>query len=294
MAKEVYKIPESLDQNYGDTQIVLTTSKGLAMRPLPVRVIIGFVGGFLVSLWLVSGDMMSYSPLWEKGLLFVLLIYMTWLLLWPDHSGESKYVLLPALIDYLPVKHRHVYVRRTQPANNFMHISGINQIYPKHGLIKFTDGSLGYAYRVVGNASVMMFNEDRDAVINRVDNFYRRMKSDYTLIYLSAKEPQHVDLQLERMRQRFAKLKKSGKADKDLAAIANMEYRILKDGIGKNFRSINQYLIIKAPNPEALTIGKSLLTAECQSQQMFKEADALFGKDLERMLADVYKGKESV
>ena len=290
----MYKIPESLDKNYGDTQIALTTSKGLAMRPLPIRVIGGFVAGFLVVVWLMTNSFMIYSSLKIRLLTGCILLYLIYMLLWPDHTGESQYSLISALISYLPKAHRNVYVRRTQPANNFMHVSGISQIYPKHGLIRFTDGSFGYAYRVVGNASVFLFNEDRDMVLNRVDNYYRNMKPDYTLIYLSAKEPQHVGTQLERMKKRFAKLQRKGQATKDLAAIANMEYRMLHDEIGQHFRSINQYLIIKAPNPEALTTGKALLIAECQSEKMFKEADALFDKELERMLADIYQGRESV
>lgn len=294
MARTIYKIPDSLDKNYGDTQIVLTTDKGLAMRPLPIKVIGGLIFGFLFALWLVASSFMSYSPMWLRGTIFCLIMLILYLLLWPDHSGESKYQMIPALIDYLPSSHRVVYVRRTQPVNNFMHVSGINQIYPKHGLIRFTDGSYGYAYRVVGNASVLLFNEDRDVVLDRVDNFYRKMKTDYTLIYLTAREPQHVDNQLERLRIRYGKLQRAGLADRDLMAIANMEYRLLNDEIGKHFRSIHQYLIIKAPNPEALTVGKTLLAAECTSQNMFKEADALFGKDLERMLDDIYKGRESI
>lgn len=287
-----YKIPDTLSKDYLDTEIVLSSRKGVAIKPLPVKVIFGFVGGILGAWWMINSKFMSPAPLWDKALFILVLGAMLSMLLWPDRTGKSRYVLLPALIEYMQKQNREVYVRRNLPVNNFVHISNIKQIYPEKGLIMFADGGYGYAYNVVGNASVLLFEEDKNAILDRVDNFYRKMKTDYELIYLTAKEPQHIDVQLYNMRRRFKKLDIK---TKDLTAVANMEYRILHDEVGEQFRSIHQYLIIRANNPEALTLGKNMLMAECNSSRfMFKEADALFDDDLIKMLGGIFQGKESV
>ena len=118
------------------------------------------------------------------------------------------------------------------------------------------------------------------------------MKTDYQMIYITAKNPQHVNVQLDNMRRVKHEMQVK---DKDLDALANMDNRIIKQSIGSNFRSISQYLIIKAPNPEALDVGKEMLLNECSSSSlMFRDAEALFDDDMIRVLGSIYKGRESV
>lgn len=292
-AKIAYKIPDSLKKSYGDIPIVISTRKGTSLRPLPVKVVGGFVGGGLFIMWLIQSTFMKPSPIYLKGILIVLLIALLSMLLMPDRTGKSRYSLVPALFNYMQASSRSMIVRRNKPANNFMHVSGIHNVFPSRGLIQFTDGTLGYAYQVVGNASVLLFDEDKDAILSRVDNFYRKMKSDYQIIYLTAKEPQHVKEQLANMQVRF---QNAAYKDPDLRAIARMEYRIVHDDVGTAFRSTHQYMIIKADNPEALTLGQQMLRAECEDpgHYMFKEADALVDDDLLDMLGSVFKGRESI
>lgn len=292
MAKQSYKIPDSLAKNWYDTQISLST-KNSQLPPLPVKIIFGFLGAFFFCLWLVFASFVKYSSIPVQVLLVLLIMGLTSLVLVPDATGNSKYSLVPALLDYMQADNRKIIVRSTKPANNFMHVSGINNVDPKHGYIKFTDGGYGYAYRVVGSASILLFEEDKTAVLDRVDNYYRNMKAEYEQIYITSKEAQHVEAQLRSLKERYQNLNNH---DKDLDAIANMEYRILRDEIGQHFKSIHQYLIIRASNPESLTLGKNMLISEVQDGRglMFKQAQALFGDDLIDMLASIYKGKESV
>lgn len=292
VARISYKIPDNLDKSPLDTEITLSSRKGVALRPMPVRIIFGFVFGALFIVWLVGSSFMRPSPMGLKILMVALMIGLLTMILIPDRTGSSRYILIPALFNYIQGANRKVIVRSNLPANNFQHVSGINNVYPQQGLIRFTDGWYGYAYRVVGNASILLFEEDRDAVINRVDAFYRKMKTDYQLIFLTNREPQHVQLQLASMRNQFQNLSVK---TQDLAAVANMEYRIMNENVGHHYRSIHQYLIIRAENPEALNLGKNMLLAECDnSKRMFKEADALLDQDIIDMLKPIYTGKEYI
>lgn len=290
--KPAYRIPDGLNKSTWDTVITLSTRKGVAIKPLPIKVIFGFIGGGLLVWWLVQSSVMAPSPIYLKIILAILCGILMTMLLLPDKTGTSRATLVPALFNYVQKSNRNVIVRRDKPVNNFMHISGISQVYPDRGLIRFTDGAYGFAYRVVGNASVLLFNEDKDAVIERADNFYRKMKTDYQLIYLTAKEPQHVREQLDIMHEKYKNLQY---ADDDLKAIFRMEYRILKKDVGERFRSTHQYLIVRANNPEALQVAKSILLSECDSSTyMFKETEALIGDDLVKMLGSIFKGRESI
>ena len=68
-----------------------------------------------------------------------------------------------------------------------------------------------------------------------------------------------------------------------------------KNVVGGSFRSIHQYLIIKADNTEALTVAKNMLQSEVEnSSYMFKQCTALFGDDIYDVFRTIYKGKESV
>lgn len=290
--KSSYKIPNGLDMSILDTQIVLSTRKGMALRPLPIKVIGGFVAGGIFVFWLIQSKFMRPSSILLKIFMTIFLVMLLSMLLMPDATGKSRYVLVPALLDYLQKSNRKVIVRYNKPANNFMLVSGIERLYPKNGVIKFIDGSFGYLYRVVGNASVLLFDEDKDVILDRVGKFYRKMKTDYQMIFITAKNPQHVNVQLDNIKQTRRKMQVK---DKDLDALANMDNRIIKQSIGSNFRSISQYLIIKAPNPEALDVGKEMLLNECSaSSLMFRDAEALFDDDMIRVLGSIYKGRESV
>ena len=156
--KPAYRIPDGLNKSTWETQITLSTRKGVAIRPLPIKVIFGFIGGGLLVWWLVQSSVMAPSPIYLKVILAILCGILMTMLLLPDKTGTSRATLVPALFNYVQKSNRNVIVRRDKPVNNFMHISGISQVYPDRGLIRFTDGAYGFAYRVVGNASVLLFN----------------------------------------------------------------------------------------------------------------------------------------
>lgn len=201
-----------------------------------------------------------------------------------------QFMMVPTFFNYLFKSNRVVLTRSTAYANAFYGIVGISDINLDTGLITYNDGTYGYMYRVVGSGSVLLFDEDRDAILNRVDSFYRKMKTDYEIIFLTAKESQKVYRQVANLKKRYDKLD-----DDELKAVADMEYDYLKNYVGGSFRSTHQYMIIKADNKEALMTGKNMLQSEVEnSTLMIKQCTALFGEDLYNVLRSVYKGKESV
>lgn len=289
MAKESYKIPDTLDKSVGDMEINLRSSDGVGLKPMPIKILLAWIISILGLFYICTKSFIGAGGVWTV-LFAILWIILTVLLLMRDKTGIPQASLVVSMLNYLPKNMRYLITRNNARANEFMRLTGIEGISPETGFIKFLDGSCGYMYMVVGSGSVLLFDEDRTAIIDRVDSFYRRMKTDYELIFITAKEPQKVDHQIMNLKKRYDR-----NTDPDLLAIADEDFKVLRDVVGGSFRSIHQYLIIKADNEEALTVGKNMLMSECEnSQLMFKRCVALFDDDIYTVFRDVYRGKESV
>ena len=68
--------------------------------------------------------------------------------------------------------------------------------------------------------------------------------------------------------------------------IAEEQFKILRDYVGKEFKSIHQYMLIKSPNKEALNVANNILQSEYEnSSLMIKQCVPLEYQDV----VDVYK-----
>ncbi len=94
--------------------------------------------------------------------------------------------------------------------------------------------------------------------------------------------------QIAAMKRRYDRLEVR---DPELLDLADQEFRILKNEVGGEFRSVHQYMIIKGDNREALTIGKNTLQSEVEnSARMIKQCVALYERDIDELLQTVYRG----
>lgn len=292
MAKDSYKIPDTLDKSMGDMEISLQSSDGIGARPMPIKIILMYALSIILWFFAVAKTFIADGGI---GLIIVfsaLWFALTALLLHRDKTGLPQASLVVSMMNYLPKNLRYVVTRNNAPAKDFYTIAGIEDIDGEKGLITFTDGTYGYMYRVVGTGSILLFDEDRKAILDRVDSFYKKMKPEYELIFITSKEAQKIYRQVARLKERYDNLDFD---DPELRAVADTEYNYLKNVVGGSFRSIHQYLIIKAENTEALTVGKNMLQSEVEnSSYMFKQCTALFGNDIYDVFRTIYKGKESV
>lgn len=292
MAKDVYKIPDTLDKSMGDMQISLQSADGVGVKPMPIKIILMWVCSAILWFLCVAKTFIGSGGIAAIVIFTALWFGMTALLLARDKTGVPQAALVVSMLNYLPKSMRYAITRNNAPAKDFYQIAGIEDIDGEKGLITFSDGTYGYMYRVVGTGSVLLFDEDRKAILDRVDSFYRKMKSEYEMIFITSKEAQKVYRQVAAMKRRYDSLAPD---DDELRALADTEYRVLKNYVGGSFRSIHQYLILKADNAEALIVAKNMLQSEVEnSTMMFKQCTALFGDDIYEVLRTIYKGKESV
>lgn len=290
MAKQVYKIPADLDMSHLDMEISLQSSDGMGLRPIAVKVILFYAASLMFLFFVFQNTFMLGASLGTKVLFAISWILMTHQLGRYTKRQTMQYDMVPSFMRYFPKVNRKIICRRSSLANGFYYLYGIKGIDEKTGEITFIDGTFGFMYRVVGSASRLLFEEDRDAIINRCDNFYRKIGTDAQIITITTKEAQKVYQQVAHLNEQYNNLTI---ADEDLYHLLDEQYQILSKFIGGGFRSIHQYWILKADNKEALLMARGVLLSEVESSnEMIKRCTRLDSDEIEEVMTSIYRANE--
>jgi hypothetical protein len=287
MAKDRYSVPVSLDRSILDHELSLS-NKSFHMKPLPMKVIFTYVGSIVVLMWLLTG-----TPLKGSSFGFLALITIWWIAATAYFAAYSKTKemrmnQIGALLDYVPKKSRRVLTRSDSRTGPFQSIVGIQSVDESTGLITYVDGMVGQAYSVVGSASRLLFDQDRDAILNRNDRFYRKLEPGVEWVFVTTKEPQRVYAQVAALEKRNQALPLEAR-DPELVALMDEQYESLRSYVGSSFFSIHQYLILIARNEEELRKAHNLLDSEAaDSSLMFKQVSMLTYDETIDLLATHY------
>lgn len=287
MAKDRYSVPVSLDRSILDHELSLS-NKSFHMKPLPMKVIFTYVGSIVVLMWLLTG-----TPLKGSSFGFLALITIWWIAATAYFAAYSKTKemrmnQIGALLDYVPKKSRRVLTRSDSRMGPFQSIVGIQSVDENTGLITYVDGMVGQAYSVVGSASRLLFDQDRDAILNRNDRFYRKLEPGVEWVFITTKEPQRVYAQVAALEKRNQALPLEAR-DPELVALMDEQYESLRSYVGSSFFSIHQYLILIARNEEELRKAHNLLDSEAaDSSLMFKQVSMLTYDETIDLLATHY------
>lgn len=289
MAKPAYKIPSDLNASYADMEIALRSKDGIGFKPLPMKIVLAYVVGVLGAFYVMMNTFIRYGNLGHKALFLLTWGLFMWLLFKTDPTQRMQFSLVPVLLNYIPKKARTVMTRRDSNCLPFYAIVGIKDIDERTGLVSFEDGTFGYWYRVVGSASILLFDSDRVAILDRVDAFYKKMNTESEVIFLTVKSAQAIYKQLAALRRLYDNLEVR---DEDLIYLANEQFDVLKNYVGGTFKSIHQYMILKADNKEVLQQTKNILQSEVEnSSMMIKRCIPLYREDILPVMELIYRGK---
>jgi hypothetical protein len=285
--KSVYKIPSSLNRSFLNHEIALSGG-GFQAKPVPVKVMLFWAGSILSLFWVVGSTFVKSADWWIIALVVIWWLLATAFLGQYSKTKEMKYMSVPALLAYVPTTARRVVTRKSTNPSAFYSVVGIDNV-DESGLIKYADGTYGQGYLVVGSASILLFEEDRKAILNRVDSFWRKVDTSCEFTFVTTKEPQRVYHQIANLERRNLAL---DVRDPELKELMDEQYDILKDYVGSQFKSIHQYLLLKGDNLEALRRAHTVLQSEVESSAlMIKGCTMLNGADVTEMLTVIYKGK---
>ena len=292
MAKSVYKVPADLNTSTLDSMIALRTKDGVGFAPQPLKVILAYLLSGLGCFWMIMNGFIKYGTLFQKILFAIVWACLTVLLCTYDHTHRMNAFRVVTLITYMQSSARKIMTRMSSNVLPFYTVVGIKQngIDKKTGLIRFEDGTFGYMYRVVGSASILLFEEDKVAIIDRVDSFYRKLECESECIFMTTKSAQAVYKQVAALKKTYDALEED---DTDLRALLDEQFRVLKNYVGGSFKSIHQYMIVKGDNMEQLRHTKSVLQSEIEgSSLMIKRCVPLGYDDIISALQLIYKGKD--
>lgn len=289
MAKQAYKIPTDLDASHLDMEIAIQNKDGIGAKPLPIKVLLTYVASALLCFYVVSHTVIGQGSVFQIILFVIFWAILTFQLARFDKTKQMQAQLIPVLFDYIPKANRKILTRTSCKANAFYNIAKIEDIDKDTGLVTYTDGTFGYWYRVVGSASILLFEDDKNAILSRVDSFYRKIGTDCECCFITTKESQKVFRQVASLKRRYDSLTTD---EPDLLKIADEQFNILKNYVGNTFKSIHQYLVIKADNKEALINNKNVLQSEIEnSTLMLKQCIPLYYDDINEVLRIIYRGR---
>lgn len=272
--KQSYKIPASLNTSYMDMTITIQKDDGLGLKPLPMKQLAFFLAvlfsGFFIQQKTFVGQCGTVLSVLFLAVYFGIGLYLGLM----DSSHVLRFEMVPAMLSYIQPDHRKIF----KVPISFYNIADIDE----RGFITYADGTYGCICSVVGTASVLLFDSDREAILNRVDMFWRKQIPNVEYIFITVKKSQDVTSQRKHIRT-------YDMSDKELRQLAKDQDIILRDYVGNEFKSIHQYMMLKAPNKEVLRQSYNILQSEVEnSSYMIKRCVQLHDETIVSIVNTIF------
>ena len=290
--KKSYGIPYSLDSSYLDMEISIHGDTAVGTRPLPIKNLLLIVAGVISCFLILTKTGMARGGIFDKIVFVIGWAGLCFLLLTTTRTHLLGIERIISLAQFMSPGAKFVNARRNADASDLMGVIGLEKIDKGTNMIHYNDGSVGYMYDIVGNASVLLFDAHKEAIVDHVDMFYRKMPQNVTYHYITVKEPQRVDRQIDAIQRRQDKL---SVYDPDLEDLMETNKYIFSDLIGSSFKSIHQYLLLQAKSPEYLEVGAATVIEDCtDSGLMFKSMELLDEDAIKRVMTTIYGSRKGI
>ena len=268
MAKQGYKIPASLDQTHLDRVISISNNPNSPIGLISLKTIVAYVGtGALVGVCWKLGMFNGNSAIFN--IVYILLVFLfVSRLINTTKTGELSYKNLFAITDYLPKRMRVLSTTRNSSVDAFYRLYGIASVDDDNGDIRYKNGDYGTLLAVSGTGSILVFDEDKNDILDANDAFWRKVDVGMYITEITIKEGQKVDLQLGNYQHRWDKVSKSDSPDDIKNLIGDMmdaEIDVLANDIAVNYRSIHQYWLLRTSDKESLIALKTIIKGEIEN-----------------------------
>lgn len=280
MAKNSYKIPYSLNVTRLQAPVILTGRKGQGPFKRPIKlltIILIALLGLVVPMFVFMNTPISDGSFLGKLLLFIGWEVFVLMLVIPQGNGEEGYKMFWPTIGYWIDTHNKVISTRGDA--NVAEVSDILQIRKINdaGTITFANNWVGRIYEVDGHASNMLFENEKDYVIDAFERWLNQLPPNVNISIPT----QHASLDLgDQMSAASVRTGKQGTTD--LRALAARREKILRENIAGNsrFKSISQCVVISATDLTALDEQCQWFEQQVQNGMAKKAIRADFDKCL--------------
>lgn len=208
--KQRYKIPHTINVTEGlDTPISLKFGTfGIAV-PVPLNL---FLMNICLIMVYISGVvfMIKNNFGFIPPLLFTLsFIPLARMLLKKTNTGERGYKwVLPTLLYYPMYKSRMIKTRSTaneEEVEDLKNVIGLEEINPKSGIARFTNGDTGVAIKVIGSGSNSLFDNEVDQIVLAFEHFLRELDYGVHFIVDMKEGKQNCSSQIEALEKQKVK-----------------------------------------------------------------------------------------
>lgn len=251
MVRPSYYIRVPLNESIFDVPINPTKPDSTIQikREVTVKTLLYYFLAFMLFLFFVTKTFLQHSgfigfALWIPGFL-----WLTSLLVSPTKTKLLGANLVSPMAKYTNKSLRNVSTRSGMPAVNFADIAHVKTITDE-GLIIYLNNQVAKVYELVGNASLLMFEADRNSILQSVVSFYTNIEPEVNLTYDYALSPQRVYDQMKAKDEQVSRIPLKDKRLANLRKLVQYEQLVMRDYVGNDLRSLHQYLVVKSDNTE--------------------------------------------
>lgn len=265
--RNLFAIRSTLAESALDTVITFGGQNSTIQirKEFTVKSVLLLAVGLVSFMTLVTTSMIRDGGIIGTGLFSIGYILLVWEIAKTTPTRDLAIDYFPVLINYLPHSQREISFRRTAPSYPITMLTGIKDI-AEDGLIRFGNDDIGQVFEVVGSASSLMFNRDKQQVVQDARLFYRNVSPLTSMTIDTIAMPQRVKLQLQATdwQKQHLSLKNS-----PLSNLLDNERKVLELHVGKKFSTYHQFMIVRSVNTDEMGIFLEWLKGTIDSRSMY-------------------------
>lgn len=287
--KDSYKIPHTIDVTDGlDSPISFKFgSLGLSV-PIPVNLFLMNIGLLMVYISIIAYMVKNNFGIIPLILFTISFIPLSRMLLKKTNTGERGYKwVLPTLLYYPNYKARMIKTRSTadeEEVKDLKNVIPLEEIDPKTGIARFTNGDTGIAIKVIGNGSNSLFNNEVDQIILAYEQFLRELEYDVHFIVDMKEGQQNCSSQIETLEKQKLKIN-----NPTVQMILDKRSNTLRS-IENNFQTTEYTTYLRSDDPKKLEATVKMLR-QTNNGSLFKYFEPVYDEEVFEKYKEFYSLK---
>lgn len=270
MAKEVYKIPYTIDNVKFRALVSLKIGSFGLKKQVYIYQVIGWLFVFMITAAFLFMSPIKYAKIWSVpiGLATFWLGVMS---LKTQPNGLPGYAWIRPTLNYLVAKGDRRFVKIPSATNgielsknkkNKISINFSSKLKKIRSLTEFDaisggqifgyqNGDVGILYRVSGFTSLVILDQELDLVIDATNRWYSSLDQNTSITLVTDYSNQRVNQQQAHLLRLQKFWNDKGSIPKPIAKLLKREYDELRS-VHKRYKSSQQYLILRANSIDVL------------------------------------------
>lgn len=269
----VYGIRTSLAKTLFDTEIPLSglTSLHGGKKPVTIRVFVYTMLSLFGYALIFSRTVIALGGFWGMFLFTIGYIGCYATLVTRTDTLDYRVQYIPVIVKYWRKNGRKVGSGLLDSGGPFRDLIGIDERKGRQGVneegcIYFVDGEVGYLLDVVGYASNLLFDEDKDQVISDTRVFYRNLMPRVGVTVVTQASVQDVTTQLQ---SKVNQLNNLAIDSNGLRQVLKKQGLELKHNVGSKFSMIRQYILVRGAKDDVDIAVTQILSGAGSAKKAF-------------------------